>query len=161
MLWETSPCSSCFHSLEPRLIAHRSASSALTTSWVASIMDLPNDAKTGAPLTPPAREATPPQTTAAASLSSDDHVPADTAASSGAVQNCDNAAIETDSRDIGNETQVVSLVGDVDEGIDGYCPGGFHPVYIGDVFADKYQVLNKIGYGVYGTVWIARDLTKK
>ncbi|OBT69953.1 hypothetical protein VE03_00494 [Pseudogymnoascus sp. 23342-1-I1] len=43
-------------------------------------------------------------------------------------------------------------------GGDVYRPGGFHPVYIGDVYHDKYKVLNKIGYGVYSTVWLARDL---
>ncbi|OBT85194.1 hypothetical protein VE02_05680 [Pseudogymnoascus sp. 03VT05] len=47
---------------------------------------------------------------------------------------------------------------DIEEGRDVYRPGGFHPVYIGNVYHDKYKVLNKIGYGVYSTVWLARDL---
>lgn len=47
---------------------------------------------------------------------------------------------------------------DIEEGRDVYRPGGFHPIYIGDVYHDKYKVLNKIGYGVYSTVWLARDL---
>ncbi|KFZ17656.1 hypothetical protein V502_04469 [Pseudogymnoascus sp. VKM F-4520 (FW-2644)] len=47
---------------------------------------------------------------------------------------------------------------DIEEGRDVYRLGGFHPVYIGDVYHDKYKVLNKIGYGVYSTVWLARDL---
>ena len=47
---------------------------------------------------------------------------------------------------------------DIEEGRDVYRPGGLHPVYIGDVYHDKYKVLNKIGYGVYSTVWLARDL---
>lgn len=50
--------------------------------------------------------------------------------------------------------------GDIDEGRDAYRPGGFHPVYIGNVYADRYRVLNKIGYGVYSTVWLVEDLTK-
>ncbi|KAM7187657.1 serine-threonineeeee protein kinase [Rhypophila sp. PSN 637] len=49
---------------------------------------------------------------------------------------------------------------DIEEGRDSYRPGGFHPVYIGDILADKYEVLNKIGYGVYSTVWLVKDLTK-
>ncbi|KAH6622742.1 kinase-like domain-containing protein [Chaetomium tenue] len=49
---------------------------------------------------------------------------------------------------------------DIEEGRDEYRLGGFHPVYIGDVYADKYQILNKIGYGVYSTVWLVQDLTK-
>ncbi|PLB47735.1 serine/threonine protein kinase [Aspergillus steynii IBT 23096] len=47
---------------------------------------------------------------------------------------------------------------DIEEGTQVYAPRGFHPVYIGDVFNDRYQVLNKIGYGVYSTVWLVRDL---
>lgn len=48
----------------------------------------------------------------------------------------------------------------VEEGRDEYYPGGFHPVYIGDVYGGKYQVLNKIGYGSYSTVWLVKDLSK-
>jgi hypothetical protein len=40
----------------------------------------------------------------------------------------------------------------VEEGRKAYRPGGLHSVYIGDVYADKYEVLNKIGYGLYSTV---------
>lgn len=47
---------------------------------------------------------------------------------------------------------------DVEEGRDVYRPGGFHPVYIGDVYHDRYKVLNKIGYGGYSTVWLVRDI---
>ncbi|KDE78376.1 serine/threonine protein [Aspergillus oryzae 100-8] len=47
---------------------------------------------------------------------------------------------------------------DIEEGTQVYRPEGFHPVYIGDVFKDRYKVLNKIGYGVYSTVWLVRDL---
>ncbi|KAE8407007.1 protein kinase [Aspergillus pseudonomiae] len=34
----------------------------------------------------------------------------------------------------------------------------FFPVKIGDVFQSKYQVVGKIGYGGYSTVWLCRDL---
>ncbi|KAK7417484.1 hypothetical protein QQX98_004604 [Neonectria punicea] len=49
----------------------------------------------------------------------------------------------------------------IEEGRAAYRPGGFHPVYIGDVFNERYEVLNKIGYGVYSTVWLVRDLKNK
>ncbi|KAK0739396.1 kinase-like domain-containing protein [Apiosordaria backusii] len=49
---------------------------------------------------------------------------------------------------------------DADEGRDAYHPGGFHPVYIGDVYAEKYEVMRKIGYGRYSTVWMVKDLSK-
>ncbi|KAF3769136.1 kinase-like protein [Cryphonectria parasitica EP155] len=38
-----------------------------------------------------------------------------------------------------------------------YKPGGFHPVYIGDIYNGKYTVLSKLGYGLYSTVWLVRD----
>lgn len=53
------------------------------------------------------------------------------------------------------------VVPDVEEGRAAYHPGGFHPVYIGDIFNDRFKVLNKIGYGRYSTVWLVRDLQAK
>ncbi|KAL1856846.1 hypothetical protein Daus18300_010609 [Diaporthe australafricana] len=50
--------------------------------------------------------------------------------------------------------------GDIEEGRDAYQPGGFHPVYIGDVYANKCEVMSKIGYGSYSTVWLVKDLSK-
>jgi len=41
--------------------------------------------------------------------------------------------------------------------MDRYRPGGYHPVAIGDVFQDKYRVLNKLGNGVYATVWLVEN----
>jgi hypothetical protein len=46
----------------------------------------------------------------------------------------------------------------IEEGAAAYHPGGFHPIHIGDIFNDRYEVKNKIGYGVYSTVWLVRDL---
>ncbi|KAF8334550.1 kinase-like domain-containing protein [Amanita rubescens] len=40
-----------------------------------------------------------------------------------------------------------------------YQPGGFHPVSIGDIYANgRYKILHKLGYGGESTVWLARDL---
>jgi serine/threonine-protein kinase SRPK3 len=36
--------------------------------------------------------------------------------------------------------------------------GIYYPTNIGDVFASKYQVVGKLGFGVTSTVWLARDL---
>jgi hypothetical protein len=37
-----------------------------------------------------------------------------------------------------------------------YCPGGFHPVNLGDTFhGGKYRVIRKLGDGSYSTVWLA------
>ncbi|KAM6503083.1 Protein kinase-like domain containing protein [Amanita muscaria] len=44
------------------------------------------------------------------------------------------------------------------EDLELYRPGGFHPVSIGDVFANgRYKVLHKLGFGGSSTVWLARD----
>lgn len=47
---------------------------------------------------------------------------------------------------------------DPEENPDRYCPGGYHSVYIGEIFNDRYKVLCKLGYGLYSTVWLARDI---
>lgn len=44
------------------------------------------------------------------------------------------------------------------ENLDDYCKGGYHPTHIGDVHLDgRYEVVHKLGYGTYSTVWLARD----
>lgn len=47
----------------------------------------------------------------------------------------------------------------MEEGSGAYKPGHFHPVYIGDIFNEKYLVLNKLGYGLYSTVWLVREIS--
>lgn len=47
----------------------------------------------------------------------------------------------------------------MEEGSGAYKPGHFHPVYTGDTFNGKYLVLNKLGYGLYSTVWLVRDIS--
>ncbi|KAK6502367.1 hypothetical protein TWF506_002948 [Arthrobotrys conoides] len=45
------------------------------------------------------------------------------------------------------------------ECVEAYRPGGYHPVHFGDYFHNRrYQVINKLGYGQYSTVWLARDI---
>lgn len=39
-----------------------------------------------------------------------------------------------------------------------YCPGGYHPIHIGDFLRDgRYHILQKLGFGSFSTVWLARD----
>lgn len=38
-----------------------------------------------------------------------------------------------------------------------YRPGGFHPVQIGDILNGQYEILSKLGYGSFATVWLAAD----
>jgi len=45
------------------------------------------------------------------------------------------------------------------EDIAQYCPGGYHPVHLGDCFKNgQYQIIHKLGFGSFSTVWLARDL---
>ncbi|KAL4813556.1 kinase-like domain-containing protein, partial [Aspergillus spinulosporus] len=39
-----------------------------------------------------------------------------------------------------------------------YSPSSFYPVKIGEVFQSRYQVIGKLGYGGYSTIWLCRDL---
>jgi serine/threonine-protein kinase SRPK3 len=54
-----------------------------------------------------------------------------------------------------------SSPGDIEEGRLVYRPGGFHPVYVGDIYHERYEVLSKLGYGAYSTVWLARDTQRQ
>jgi serine/threonine-protein kinase SRPK3 len=45
------------------------------------------------------------------------------------------------------------------EEIQQYRPGGYHPVRLDDCLKDgQYQILQKLGFGSFSTVWLARDL---
>mmetsp|Transcript_3910 Transcript_3910/g.9475 ORF Transcript_3910/g.9475 Transcript_3910/m.9475 type:complete len:1074 (+) Transcript_3910:420-3641(+) len=46
---------------------------------------------------------------------------------------------------------------DEDEGEDGYKPGGYHPVKIGEVYNQRYVVIKKLGWGHFSTVWMVKD----
>jgi hypothetical protein len=45
-----------------------------------------------------------------------------------------------------------------EERFEGFKTGRYYPVNIGDIFASKYQVIGKLGFGATSTVWLARDL---
>lgn len=46
---------------------------------------------------------------------------------------------------------------DEDEGEDGYRPGGYHPVKVGEVYNQRYVVIKKLGWGHFSTVWMVKD----
>ena len=45
-----------------------------------------------------------------------------------------------------------------EEQFEGFKTRRYYPVKIGDIFASKYQVIGKLGFGVTSTVWLACDL---
>jgi serine/threonine-protein kinase SRPK3 len=38
-----------------------------------------------------------------------------------------------------------------------YKPGGYHPVRVGERFQNRYTIIQKLGWGQFSTVWLARD----
>lgn len=40
-----------------------------------------------------------------------------------------------------------------------YDKEAYYPVYIGEVFASRYQIVSKLGYRMSSTTWLCRDLT--
>jgi len=46
---------------------------------------------------------------------------------------------------------------DEDEGRDGYKKGGYHPVQIGEMYKNRYEIKSKLGWGHFSTVWAALD----
>ncbi|KAK2758834.1 hypothetical protein FQN54_003526 [Arachnomyces sp. PD_36] len=47
------------------------------------------------------------------------------------------------------------------EALEKYRPKGYHPVMIGDLLHDRYRIVDKLGFGGYSTVWLARDMHKE
>lgn len=45
-----------------------------------------------------------------------------------------------------------------DEGADGYRKGGYHPTSPGEVYNGRYEVLAKLGWGHFSTVWLCQDM---
>lgn len=48
-----------------------------------------------------------------------------------------------------------------EEDLPSYVPEDYYPVYIGEVFGSRYQVVGKLGFGVNSTVWLCRDLRQE
>lgn len=52
-----------------------------------------------------------------------------------------------------------SVLTEDEEDLEDYCRGGYHPVSVGDTFADgRYAIVRKLGWGHFSTVWLAKDL---
>lgn len=47
------------------------------------------------------------------------------------------------------------------ERLEMYEPGGYHPVMIDDLLHNRYRIVDKLGYGGYSTIWLARDETSR
>lgn len=44
------------------------------------------------------------------------------------------------------------------EDFEGYTVGGYHPIKIGDTFHhSRHEVVHKLGFGGYSTIWLTRD----
>jgi serine/threonine-protein kinase SRPK3 len=43
------------------------------------------------------------------------------------------------------------------ERLDGYRPGGYHPIQLSDKLQGRYTTTEKLGYESYSTIWLARD----
>eukprot|EP01015_Nassula_variabilis_P032746 TRINITY_DN7711_c0_g1_i8.p2 TRINITY_DN7711_c0_g1~~TRINITY_DN7711_c0_g1_i8.p2 ORF type:complete len:136 (-),score=26.40 TRINITY_DN7711_c0_g1_i8:61-468(-) len=69
-------------------------------------------------------------------------------------QPIDDDVSSNDSKEYENESDA--------ESIDDYRHGGYHPVVLGEKFNNgKYQVIQKLGFGYFSTVWLCQNLKTK
>lgn len=57
--------------------------------------------------------------------------------------------------------EMIPYCRDVDEGMENilqYRKGGYHPIHIGDILNDRFEVVNKLGSGGFGIVWLCLDV---
>jgi serine/threonine-protein kinase SRPK3 len=48
-------------------------------------------------------------------------------------------------------------IDDIVEPIEEYRREGYHPVHLHDVFNRRYEVIAKLAFGQFSTVWLAQD----
>ena len=46
---------------------------------------------------------------------------------------------------------------DIEENPKDYKRGGYHPIKISDILNNRYQVVHKLGWGYFSTVWLCWD----
>jgi serine/threonine-protein kinase SRPK3 len=50
------------------------------------------------------------------------------------------------------------IIGVPAERLDKYAPGGYRLVHLHDKLKDgRYEIVGKLGFGAFATVWLARD----
>ena len=60
---------------------------------------------------------------------------------------------QSENENIGHSSEMEEQEDAVD-----YCKGGYHPVKIGDFYHNRYDVLRKVGWGHFSTVWLCQDI---
>ncbi|KAL9623411.1 MAG: hypothetical protein Q9160_002304 [Pyrenula sp. 1 TL-2023] len=63
------------------------------------------------------------------------------------------------SGDLDNGPELIYQWQEEVEDLEDYQIGGYHPTHIGDRYLDgRYEIVHKLGYGTYSTVWLAKDM---
>ncbi|KAI1085453.1 kinase-like domain-containing protein [Whalleya microplaca] len=57
--------------------------------------------------------------------------------------------------------QYIGLPSEDTEDIYSYHPGGFHPVHLGDIIAGRFEVIHKLGFGGFATIWLCYEIKDK
>ena len=57
-----------------------------------------------------------------------------------------------------NSDESSVIYDDTQESSKDYRQGGYHPVEIGDLFINRYLIVQKLGWGHFSTVWLCKDL---
>ncbi|GJP90353.1 uncharacterized protein AlacWU_03252 [Aspergillus niger] len=72
-----------------------------------------------------------------------------------------NVAIRTAVTSTTDDTHVFQYqpIEDVEK-LERYRRGGYHPIYVGGMLNNRYNVIDKLGHGTFSTIWLSRDEQK-
>lgn len=81
------------------------------------------------------------------------------------LQNVPSHKTAAPTNGVDSRASSLSRSGDEEEGntadeedFEDYCKGGYHPVQVGELFNNgRYEVIRKLGWGHFSTVWLSKD----
>ena len=66
-----------------------------------------------------------------------------------------NKKVDDDNNSVKSDDEFENESGN--EEMEDYKTDGYHPVILGEVYNNRYKVIQKLGWGYFSTVWLVHD----